>query len=182
MISDLGVGSNAWLVDASCVLTGLLLIGFAVGFALSLQSVLHQGWRWLVAVLFALHGLGLAIAGIFTEAPSTVLIHWLVGANIGFFGPVIAFLVVGFALRRDFRWRRWGNALLIASLLTVVLIAVMFWVFTPGTSLAPLKLGGLMERVVLIEIEAWYVALGWRLFASLGLHKQIEQQETPGKG
>jgi hypothetical protein len=25
-------------------------------------------------------------------------------------------------------------------------------------------LGGLMERVLLIEILAWYVVLGWRLF------------------
>jgi hypothetical membrane protein len=180
-ISDLGVGSNAWLVDASCVLTGLLLIGFAMGFAALLQPVLHQGWRWLVAVLFALHGLGLAVAGIFTEAPSTVSIHWLVGANLGFFGPMIAFLVVGLVLRRDFRWRRWGNTLLIASLLTLVLIAVMFWIFTPGTPLASLRLGGLLERVVVIEIEVWYVALGWYLFTLAGSPEQAARQEIPEK-
>lgn len=167
-VSDLGVGSNSWLVDVSGVITGLLLIGFAVNFAALLRPVLHQGWRWLIAVLFALHGLGLVIAGIFTEAPSTVMIHWLVGANLAFFGPVIAFLISGLVLRRATRWRRWGTALLIGSLLTLALVVITFWVFSPGTPLASLKLGGLMERVVLIEVEAWYVALGWRLFVMAG--------------
>jgi hypothetical membrane protein len=95
-ISDLGVGSNGWLVDVSCVITGLLLIGFAA----LLRPVLRPGWRWLIAVLFSLHGLGLVVAGIFTEAPSTVIIHWLVGANLGFFGPAITFLISGLVLRR----------------------------------------------------------------------------------
>jgi hypothetical membrane protein len=167
-ISDLGVGSNGWLVDVSCVITGLLLIGFAVGFAALLRPVLSQGWRWLIAVLFALHGLGLVVAGIFTEAPSTVMIHWLVGADLAFFGPVIAFLIGGLLLRRTTQWRRWGTTLLIGSLLTLVLLVITFWVFTPGTPLASLKLGGLMERALLIEIEVWYVALGWLLFALAG--------------
>jgi hypothetical membrane protein len=167
-ISDLGVGSNAWLVDVSAVITGLLLIGFAVSFAALLRPVLRPGWRWLIAVLFSLHGLRLVVAGIFTEAPSTVIIHWLVGANLGFFGPVITFLISGLVLRRVTRWRRWGTALLIGSLLTLVLVVITFWAFTPGSSLASLKLGGLMERVVQIEVEAWYVALGWRLFVMAG--------------
>lgn len=176
VISDLGVGSNGWLVDTCCVVTSLLLISFAVGFALSLRPMLHQGWCWLIAILLSVHGLGLAIAGIFTEAPSTVMIHWLVGANLGLFGPVIAFLVSGLVLRRTIPWRRWGTAFLVASLLTLVLLVIMGWVFTPGTPLASLKLGGLMERVVLIEIEVWYVALGWRLFALAGSRAQKNER------
>jgi hypothetical membrane protein len=125
-ISNLGVGSNGWLLDGSSVINGLLLIVFAVGFALSMRQVLSPGWRWLSAALLALHGLGLATAGIFTEAPSTLTIHWLVGANLGFFGPVVAFLVTGLALRRDAQWRGWGISLLGAFLLTLVLIAVTF--------------------------------------------------------
>ena len=65
-------------------------------------------------------------------------------------------------------WHRWGIGFLGASLLTLVLIMVLFWVFTPGTMLSPLRLGGLVERVLLIEIEAWYVALGWRLLLLAG--------------
>jgi hypothetical membrane protein len=167
-VSDLGVGSNAWLLDGSAIINGLLLIGFAVGFALSMRQVLSQGWRWSSAVLLALHGLGIAVAGVFTEAPSTLAIHWKVGASLAFFGPIVAFLVVGLALRRDARWRGWGISLLGASLLTLVLIAATFWVFTPGSTLASLRLGGLLERMSFIEIEAWYVVIGWRLFALAG--------------
>jgi len=168
-ISDLGVGPNGWLLDGSLVITGLLLIVFMVGFAWCMRPVLKSGWRWSSAVLLALHGLGLAVAGLFTEAPSTLAIHWMVGATLAFFGPVVAFLITGLALRRDPVWRRWGISLLVASLVTLVLIAIMFWAFTPGTTAVPL--GGLMERVVMIEIEIWYIALGWRIFVPTGLHQ-----------
>jgi len=170
-ISDLGVGPNGWLLDGSLVITCLLLIAFTVGFAWCMRPVLSRGWRWSSAALLALHGLGLAVAGLFTEAPSTLAIHWMVGAPLAFFGPVVAFLITGLALRHDPRWHRWGIGLLVASLATLVLLLVTFWVFTPGTPLASLRLGGLMERALMIEIEAWYVAFGWRLFAPAGSQK-----------
>lgn len=163
-ISDLGVGPNSWLLNVSAVIAGLLLISFAGGYTLSMRPALSRGWRWVSAMLLIMVGLGLAIAGIFTEAPATVGIHWLIGANLAFFGPVIAFLVVGLALRRDVRWRGWGTYSLIASVTTLVLVAVTFWVFAPGTPVSSARLGGLMERVLLIEILAWYAAFGWRLF------------------
>jgi hypothetical membrane protein len=179
-MSDLGVGQGAWLVDGSVIINGLLLVGFAGSFLLSLPSVLRQGWRWLIAALFALHGLGLALAGIFTEAPSTLSIH-ILAAFVAFYSPVVAFLVLGLVLLRPLQWRGWGISLLTASLATLVLVRLMGWVFTPGTPLAPMQLGGLMERIVLVEVEAWYVALGWRLFALAGSHEKVEEQETPGK-
>jgi hypothetical membrane protein len=169
-ISDLGVGSNAWLVDAGLVINGLLLLGFTVSFAWCMRSGLGRGWRWPGSVLLALHGLGLGIAGIFTEAPATLSIHWLVGANLAFFGPVAAFLVVGLALRRAALWRGWGIYTLITSGATLLLVAALFWSLTPGSLVAPLGLGGLMERLLFIEIEAWYAAFGVRLFVSAGEH------------
>lgn len=36
--------------------------------------------------------------------------------------------------------------------------------FTPGSPLAELRLGGLVKREDLIEISAWYIVMGWRLF------------------
>jgi hypothetical protein len=72
--------------------------------------------------------------------------------------------------------------LLIGSLLTLVLVVITFWAFTPGSSLASLKLGGLMERVVQIEVEAWYVALGWRLSVLAGSPQTaLQRQATPAK-
>jgi hypothetical membrane protein len=103
-ISDLGVGPNGWLLNGSLVINGLLLLGFTVSFAWCMRSVFSRGWRWSSGALLALHGLGLVTAGIFTEAPSTLTIHWLVGASLAFFGPVVAFLITGLALRRDPLW------------------------------------------------------------------------------
>jgi hypothetical membrane protein len=164
VISDLGVGSNAWLLNVSLVLLGVFLIAFAFSFFRSLRSALSQGWRWVCAVLLFCTGLGFAVAGFFTEAPATVAIHWMVGMPLLILGSVVGFFLTGLALRRDAQWHRWSAYSLLASLLTLALIAGMFWVFTPGTPLAPARLGGLMERVVFIEILAWYVAVGWRLF------------------
>jgi len=171
-ISDLGVGSNGWFLNISLLLTGLLLILFAVGFALSMRSLLGASRQWLFTVLLALHGLGLAAAGIFSEAPATRLLHWLVGATLAFYGPVIAFLVIGLMLLRTSRWHTWGIFSLIASLLTLVLILIMNWLFTAGTPLASMRLGGLMERVVMTEIEVWYIAFGLRVFLLAGSHQR----------
>ena len=154
---------NKKSMDITAIIMGLLLIAFTVGFVRLLQPVLGRGWVWPGATLLILRGLGLIAAAVFTEAPATVRIHSLASV-VGVFSLVSAFLVIGLALRRAARWRAWGNYSLAACLLTLVLTAIEFWVFTPGTPLAPARLGGLMERVVYIETMAWYVAFGWRLF------------------
>ena len=163
-ISDLGVGPLAWLVDIPVVILGLLMIALAVGIFQTTHSVMSPSWRWICATLVALPGLGLVAAGIFTEAPSTLLVHWLVGATLGLYFPVVTFLFVGLRLMRDREWRGYGIYSLVACLATVALIAFLNMAFTPGSPLAGLRLGGLAERMDLIEILAWYVIFGWRLF------------------
>jgi hypothetical protein len=64
---------------------------------------------------------------------------------------------------------------------TLVLVAVLFWAFKPGTPLAPAKVGGLIQRVVSVETLAWYVVFGWRLFVLAGSRQQDQGQETPVK-
>ncbi len=92
--------------------------------------------------------------------------HWLVGANLAFLGPIVAFAVAGLSLVRIDGWRGWGRYSLVASLLTLGLVGVMFWTFAPGTSIAQAQLGWLMERVVVVEVLTWYTALGWWLIRS----------------
>ncbi len=161
-ISDLGVGPNGSLMDAIAVVHALLLIAFAVGFALIMRQVLSIGWLGFGVAFLVLRGLGGITAAIFTEAPATVAVHSL-AALVSVISMLSAFSIIGFGLRRDPHWRGWGNYSLVAALVTFVLAAIMFWVFTPGTLLAPLQVGGLMERVVSVETLAWYVAFGWRL-------------------
>jgi hypothetical membrane protein len=160
-VSDLGVGPNPWLLNATLMVLGLLLGAFAVGFAASPALPFGGAWRWVCGVLLALPGLGFADAGVFTEAPATVELHWMVGFPLLLLGSVAGFFLTGLALRRDPRWRAWGTYSVLAGPLTLVVIAVMF-----ATWPLPPHLGGLMERVLFVEMLAWYVAFGLRLFAA----------------
>jgi hypothetical membrane protein len=173
-ISDLGVGPNAGLLDAAVVITGTLLMAFAVGFARSQRGVLSLSWRWICGVLLALHGLGLAIAGIFSEAPATLAIHWLVGANLAFFGPVAAFLAIGLLWRGQPAFRPWATFTLLMEAVTLLVVAFTFWVFTPGTALAADHLGGIMERVLFLLIQLWYVAIAWHLLTGSRVEHAIK--------
>jgi hypothetical membrane protein len=158
-VSDLGVGPDPWLLNGPLILLGLLLVAFAVGFSGSPALALGGTWRWVCGILLALPGLGFADAGIFTEAPPTVTLHWMVGMPLLAVGSVAGFFVTGLALRRDPRWRTWGAYSMLAGPLTLVLIAVMFatWPLPPHP-------GGLLERALFVEILAWYAAFGLRLF------------------
>jgi hypothetical protein len=60
-------------------------------------------------------------------------------------------------------FRPWATFTLILDAVTLLVIVLTFWVFTPGTALAADHLGGIMERVMLLLIQLWYVAIAWRL-------------------
>jgi len=177
-ISDLGVGPNGSLLDAIAVLHALLLIAFAVGFALLMRRVLTEGWRWSGVALLVLRGLAQVTTGIFTDAPATVRIHSL-ATIVALVSMIGAFLVIGLGLRRTSQWRGWGTYSLVAALVTLVLVAVEFWAFRPGTPLAPARVGGLLERVLSVEMLAWYVVFGWRLFVLAGSQQQDQGQAPP---
>ena len=163
VISDLGIGNDSWIVDGACVLTGLLLSAFNIAFFLSLKGALANPLRWLCAILLELSPIGLAVAGIFTEEPATLAIHWMVGAALGLYGPLIAFLVVGLLLRRHPGLKGWARLSLVMWGATLVLDGVMMWGFTPGSSLAAFYLGGLLERLAIAAILCWYFVSGCRL-------------------
>ncbi len=163
-VSDLGVGPLAWLVNVPIVILGLLLIALAIGFYQAMRRVLRPGLRRSCAVLVALPGLGFIAGGVFTEDPSTLIFHILLGATLGLYFPVVTFLVVGLALARQSEWRWFGIYSLIASVATIVVIVFLQLAFTPGSALAAFQIAGLAERVDLVEILAWYIILGWQLF------------------
>jgi hypothetical membrane protein len=179
-ISDLGVGPNGSLMDTIAVLHALLLIAFAVGFALLMRQVLTGGWLWFGTALLVLRGLAQVTTGIFTDAPATVRIHSL-ATIVALVSMISAFIVIGLGLRRTSQWRGWGTYSLVAALVTLVLVAIEFWVFTPGTPLASAQVGGLMERVLSVEMLAWYAVFGWRLFVWAGSPQQGQGQAIPVK-
>ncbi len=162
-VSDLGVGPNPWLLNVPQIIMGLLLVGFALSFVRSEEVEIRGRWRWICASLLAFPGLGFTNAAVFTEAPATVNLHWMIGMPLLAVGSVAGFFIVGLKLRRDRRWRGLSAYSMIAGPATLVVIAAMFWVWTPGTPLFASHLGGLMERVLFVDILAWYVIFGLRL-------------------
>jgi hypothetical membrane protein len=162
-ISSLGVGPGGLLERVPAVVTGLLIVVFVASFVVSMRAVLSPATRWAGATLLALPGLGLATTGIFTAARSTVAIH-SVASSLGLLGGAIGLLVTGLGLRRDARWRGWGTYSLLASLVTFGLLLLEFLAANPHAPLAAAPIGGLVERLLVTELLAWYVVVGWRLF------------------
>ncbi len=76
----------------------------------------------------------------------------------------ISFLVAGLVLRRISRWRRFGSWLLLGSPLTLALLILFLFTFTPTAAGASSGVAGLTERILIVEVQSWYAALGWLAF------------------
>jgi hypothetical protein len=78
--------------------------------------------------------------------------------------PVISFLIVGLVLRRVPEWKRFGTWMLVGCPLTLVLL-VGFSMSVPPSELAT---GGgslgLWQRALIIEVQAWFMIMGWLTF------------------
>jgi hypothetical membrane protein len=158
-ISGLGVGPHAQLFNAAFVLCGLaLMIGVIGAFQIIMASA-RPAVRRASTALMVISPLGLAMAGIFT-LQSSVALH-TVAAGLLFSVPVVGFLVTGLFLRRIPGHRRLGALLLVASPLTLVLVILYGITFDVATIAAGHGIAGLTERILLVEIHAIYVALGY---------------------
>jgi hypothetical protein len=114
--------------------------------------------RWSCAVLLALSGLGAIVDGILTlESGFLHFIGFLLGCGT----PVVSFLVTGLALRRVPHWHRFGSWLLVGSPLSLTLILLFLLTFSPTWEGARTGVAGLTERLLIVEVQAWFVALGW---------------------
>ncbi len=161
-ISGLGLGPTGPYMNAAFVLGGMLMLAGVVGVFLSIKE-LGAGIRWTCAALLALSPLGAVVDGVFTLESGFV--HFL-GSLLGFATPVLSFLVAGIFLRRVPGWRRFGSWLLLGSPFTLALLVLFFLTFTPTSEGATRGVAGLTERVLVIEVLGWYVALGWLAFRS----------------
>jgi hypothetical membrane protein len=178
-ISDLGLGENALFMNTVFVVSGLLLLIGVVGILLCTRAEVGTAARWSFVVLLALPPLGQSVDGFFTEAPSTLPGH-LLGALIGFFTPIVGFLVTGLMLRRSPSFRRVGNWLLLASPLMLVVVFVYFQTGVPGAPFTGLGLGGLTERIMVLHMQAWYAILGWVAFRRMNTTSHHPPVDLPG--
>lgn len=167
-VSDLGIGQNGWLIDASVLFLGLSLCGVAFAFYQVVHPPRSGLLRVITSLLLACVGVGYLLAGVFPE--THLQLHYT-GAALAFLGSVLGFPTAGVLLRRDSTWRSWGNRSLLASLVLVVLVGVMGFTFSSYTFDADGlyrtgEWGGLMERVVFGVILLWFAVAGylvWRL-------------------
>lgn len=153
-ISGLGMGPTAPYMNAAFVLNGLLTLAGVVGVFLSIEGMGAASRRACIAML-AVPAVGSVVDGLFT-------LESFMPHTAGFalaVTPALSFPAVGFLLRRVPGWRRFGVWLIAGGPLTLVLAVLFFVSFTPTVAGSQAGVAGLLERVVVVEMQAWYVAM-----------------------
>lgn len=160
-LSGLGLGPTGPYMNAAFVVSGLLVIVGAIGVFQRIHEMTART-RWICAGLLALPGFGGVIDGFFTF--ESFLLHFT-----GFvlaLTTVVTFPIVGFFLRGIPSWRRFGTGLIVAGPLTLALAVLYFLTFTPTVQGIQTGIAGLTERILVVELQAWYGAAGWLAFRS----------------
>jgi hypothetical membrane protein len=156
-ISGLGLGPTGALMNTAFVLSGLLLLAGVAGIFQTVRPSGRPAGR-MSAALLALSPLGLVVAGVFTlEAVMPHLLGFLLATGT----PVASFLTTGRFLRGIPGWRRFGTWLLLGSPLTLVLLVGFFLTFDPAAAGANVGMAGLVQRMLAVEVHAWFAAMGW---------------------
>jgi Protein of unknown function (DUF998) len=159
-ISGLGLGITAPFMNTAFVCSGLLILAGIVGIFQGIKEMSALA-RWSCTVLLALSPLGMAVDGIFTL--ESFLPH-MVGFLLAAASPVLSFLAIGLLFRRVPSFRRFGNWLLLGSPLTLALVVLYFLTFSPTVAGTQSGVAGLTERILVVEVHTWFVAMGWLAF------------------
>ncbi|MFC5816884.1 DUF998 domain-containing protein [Nonomuraea harbinensis] len=152
-VSGLGMGVTGPFMNAAFVVTGLMLIAGVAGV---FRTFAGPG-RLACVVLLGLSGVGQILCGIFTL--EEMMPHTL-GYLLAIGTPVIGFLVAGRYFRRMPGLRRFGTWLLVGSPLTLVLLVLFFLTFQPTADGAEQGVAGLVQRLGIVEVHAWFAAMG----------------------
>ncbi len=156
-ISGLGMGWTGPYMNAAFIVTGLILIVGVVGVFRTLPPG-RPTLRRLSMMLLACTGVGQIVCGIFNL--EAVMLH-----SLGFFlaagVPIAAFLVAGNYLRAIPGWRRFGTWLRLGSPLALVLLVAFFATFEQTADGAEHGVAGLVQRVLVLHVHAWFVVMGW---------------------
>ena len=165
-LSGLGLGPTGPFMNAVFIVSGLLIVAGALGVFRAIPE-LGQPARWICTALLALPGLGAVMDGIFTL--ESFFLH-LVGFGLAL-TTVVGFPAVGLVLRRIPHWRGFGSWLIAAGPVTLALTVLYFATFTPTIEGVQHGVAGLTERILVVELQAWYVAFGWLAFRRGGAFK-----------
>ena len=156
-ISGLGMGSTAPIMNAAFVVGGILIIGGVIGIFQIIPD-LSKSTRRTYTILFGLTGLGMIIDGVFNL--EAVMMHAL-GFGLAVLGAIAGFYLAGRKLRRIPQWDTIGKWLVIASPMTLLLTILYFATFNPEMAGENQGIAGLTQRMLVLEMYVWFVALGW---------------------
>jgi hypothetical membrane protein len=172
-LSGLGLGPTGPFMNVTFILSGLLTVAGAVGIFRAIPE-LSPAARRIGTALLALPGLGAGMDGIFTL--EHFFLHF-VGFGLAL-TTVIGFPVIGYLLRRVPSWRGVGSWLIAAGPVTLALTVLYFATFTPTIEGIQHGVAGLTERILVVELQAWYVAIGWLAFRRGGSFKSKGESEA----
>lgn len=156
-ISGLGLGATAVAMNTAFVLYGSTASAGAVGISRNLGRIEPRTKR-VAAVTFGLHGLGSVLVGIFTleQMPMHSFGFLLVLA------PIVGFGIIGRRLSPHPAWHRLGRLLiLVATPVSLLLVVAFFATFNPVAAGSGEGIAGLSQRVLVVHIQAWIIALAW---------------------
>jgi hypothetical protein len=168
-LSGLGLGPTGPFMNAIFIVSGLLIVVGAFGVFRAIPE-LGPAARWIGTAVFALPGLGSVMDGIFTL--EHFFLHF-VGFGLAL-TTVVGFPVTGYLLRRVPGWRGFGSWLIVAGPVTLALTVLYFATFTPTIEGIQHGVAGLTERILVLELQAWYVAMGWLVFRRRGQRRPPE--------
>ncbi len=168
-LSGLGLGPTGPFMNAIFIVSGLLIVVGAFGVFRAIPELGPAG-RWIGTVLFAVPGLGSVMDGIFTL--EHFFLHFL-GFGLAL-STVVGFPITGYLLRRVPGWRVIGSWLIVAGPVTLALTVLYFVTFKPTVEGIQHGVAGLTERILVVELQAWYVAIGWVAFRRCGQNHRAE--------
>lgn len=170
-VSQLSIGDQGWVQTANFVVTGLLMVAFAIGTRRALRSGRGATWGPLLLRAF---GLGLVVVGLFVTDPAlgyppgapvgltqdltpTGTVH-VAAALFVFGGLAAACVVIGRRFAADPAWGGWARySYLTAALVLGFLFAANVAAMSAG---AP---AGLLQRLSVISGFTWITLVATRL-------------------
>ena len=170
--SNLELGEGGWIQIANYIVTGVLLLGFAIGLRRVLRTGRGSTWG---PILFGIYGLTFIVIGIFVTDPemgypagasSALTIHGAIHILFGLlqFTSLIAACFV--LARREAALERRGWSWY--SVATGLLVAASYVAFVLTAKLLDGGPTGLIERIGIIGGGIWIALLAIRLMRQKG--------------
>jgi len=147
-LSDLGVGTAAFLFNSGLIVGGLLGLVFSLG----MVQVLRKRVLGLAgAFMLVLAAVSLVGVGVFPETAGRI--HFYVSVAFFAFGPS-SLLLVGIALARESSWRKLGVFSVLTGAFAVAVWAVPY----------PYRGVAVPEMLASLSTSLWFIILGVKLF------------------